>query len=92
MSNYSKTALVEDVAAKTQLSKAQVKEILDLSLDMIVKKVKKDERVALSGFGTFTLRKRAARKGRNPATGEAVKVKASKSIGFKVAKAAKDAL
>ncbi|MDD3764504.1 MAG: HU family DNA-binding protein [Nevskiales bacterium] len=89
---YSKAQLIEDIAAKTDLPKTQIKGVLDLAFENVVKKVKKGDRVALAGFGTFSLRKRAARKGRNPATGEQIKIKASKSIAFKVAKAAKDKL
>ncbi len=92
MSTYSKSALIDDVATKLALPKTQVKLILDEALDTVVKKVKKGDSVALFGFGTFGLRKRAARKGRNPATGEPVKIKASKSIAFKAAKQAKDSL
>lgn len=52
-------------------------------LDSIAKGVKKDEKVQLIGFGTFEVKKRAARMGRNPKTGESMKIKASKTVGFK---------
>ncbi|MFC4250342.1 HU family DNA-binding protein [Sinimarinibacterium flocculans] len=88
----STAALIEEIAAKTGLAKSQVKAVLQAEHDAVIKAVKKSRRVSISGFGIFTLRKRAARKGRNPQTGETVKIKASKSIAFKAAKAAKDSL
>ena len=84
--------LIEAIAAKTDLPKSQVKAVLQIETELIVKAVKKGSRVTVSGRGIYSLRKRAARKGRNPKTGEAIKVKASKSVAFKAAKAAKDAL
>ena len=59
-------------------------------LKTVVKAVKKDDKVAFVGFGTYKLVKRAARSGRNPQTGEAMKIKASKSLGFKGSKTAFD--
>lgn len=89
---YTKAELVAEVAEKFELSKVKAAEILDHSFESIVKKAKKGVRVSLHGFGTFDVRKRSARKGRNPKTGEEIKVKASKTLGFKPAKAVKDAL
>jgi nucleoid DNA-binding protein len=89
---YSKAELVAEIAEKFDVTKVKAGEILDFAFDNIVKKAKKGARVSLHGFGTFGVRKRAARKGRNPKTGEEIKVKASKTLGFKPAKGVKDAL
>ena len=64
-------------------SKAAADRALKAVLDGISDGIKKDGTVQLIGFGTFNITKRAARKGRNPATGEEIKIKASKSVGFK---------
>ncbi|MCL4103530.1 UNVERIFIED_CONTAM: hypothetical protein GTU68_059609 [Idotea baltica] len=61
-------------------------------LESIAKGVKKDKSVQLIGFGTFEVRKRSARMGRNPKTGEAIKIKASKTVGFKPSSALKGSL
>jgi DNA-binding protein HU-beta len=65
---------------------------VDAVTDSITAALRKDEVVTLVGFGTFTVRKRAAREGRNPRTGETIKINASKVPGFKPGKALKDAL
>lgn len=64
-------------------SKAQAERSLNAVVDGIKEGIKKDGAVQLIGFGTFTVKKRAARKGRNPQTGEQIKIKASKVVGFK---------
>ena len=64
----------------------------DKLLENIATGVKKDSSVQLLGFGTFEVRHRAARKGRNPKTGETIQIKASKSVGFKPSKALKESL
>jgi nucleoid DNA-binding protein len=87
-----KAELVEAVAKKTDLSKAEVDRTLKLILETIKKGVKKEGTVQLIGFGTFNMVKRKARMGRNPQTGEELKIKASKSVGFKVGKAFKGSL
>lgn len=78
-----KGELVEAVAKATKGSKADAQRHLDAMLDTISKALKKGDRVALTGFGTFEVRKRAARKGRNPQTGEAIRVKAKKVPAFR---------
>jgi DNA-binding protein HU-beta len=65
------------------LSKRLVGDIIDSTFSAIGKSIKKDKRFAYPSFGTFTVRNRKARKGRNPQTGEEIKIKASKSVGFK---------
>ena len=79
----SKSSLVEAVANATELSKTASAVAVDAVFDTITKALKKEGKFGLVGFGTFSVRKRAARKGRNPATGEQIKIKASKSVGFK---------
>lgn len=64
-------------------TKKSAEEAVATVLDAIAKGVKKDKKVQIIGFGTFEVKKRAARMGRNPKTGEAMKIKASKSVGFK---------
>ena len=71
-------------------TKAAAERALNVVLAGIQHGLKKDKSVSLVGFGSFTVRKRAARMGRNPRTGEALKIKASKTVGFKAGKALKD--
>ena len=87
-----KTELVDAVAMAADLSRASAARAVDAVTDAIVAALKKNEVVTLSGFGTFTVRERAARVGRNPRTGDAISIEASKSLGFKPGKALKDAL
>ncbi len=65
------------------LTKRLTTDIVDNAFSSIGKAIKKDERFTYPGFGTFTVRKRKARTGRNPQTGEAIKINASKTVGFK---------
>lgn len=74
------------------LTKRLASEVLDAAFDAIGKAIKKDKRFAYPGFGTFTVRSRKARKGRNPQTGEEIKIKASKTVGFKPAPSLKNSL
>ena len=78
-----KKELIDSVASATGESKRTVTDVLDEAIDQIQRQVKKGERVALPGFGTFSRRARAARTARNPRTGEPIKVKASKVPAFK---------
>ena len=87
-----KAELIEAVAASADLPKASASRALDATTAAISKALKKGDQVTLVGFGTFYVRKRAARKGRNPQTGEAIKIKASKSPTFRAGKAFKDAI
>lgn len=87
-----KNELIEAIAASTDSTKADTKKHLEAFIDVLGKNLKKQGRVQLAGLGTFTVKKRAARKGRNPATGEAIKIKASKSVGFRPALALKGKL
>ncbi len=80
-----KAELTEAVqkALGSDTTKRAAEEAVAAVLDSIAKGVKKDKKVQIIGFGTFEVKKRAARMGRNPKTGEAMKIKASKSVGFK---------
>ena len=75
-----------------QLTKKQGLEIMENLIAMITKHLKKGERVKISGLGILQVRKRAARMGRNPSTGEAIKIKASKKVAFRAAKDLKEAI
>ncbi len=87
-----KAELIDAVADSADLSKAAAGRALDSAIETITKALKKGDTVTLVGFGTFSVRKRGARTGRNPRTGEAIKIKASKVPGFKAGKALKDAI
>jgi DNA-binding protein HU-beta len=85
-----KAELVAAMAAKTGDTKKGTEEYVNALVDVITAALKKGEKVQLVGFGSFEVRKRAARKGRNPQTGEEIKIAASKSPVFKPGKAFKD--
>ena len=87
-----KAELIESVADSADISKAAAGRAVDGVIDAITKSLKKGDTATLVGFGTFSVRKRAARSGRNPRTGEVIKIKASKAPGFKAGKALKDAI
>lgn len=87
-----KAELIEAVAESADLSKSDAARAVDALTQTISDTLKKDEQVSIVGFGTFSLRKRAARSGRNPRTGETISIKASNVPGFKPGKALKDAV
>ena len=87
-----KSELIDAVASDTGLSRADATNATDALLDSIVGALKQGDQVTLVGFGTFSVRARAARSGRNPQTGETIQIKASNSPGFKAGKAFKDAV
>ncbi len=87
-----KSELIDAIADSAELTKAAAGKALDATISTISKALKKGDTVSLVGFGTFTVRKRAARAGRNPQTGEALKIKASKVPAFKAGKSLKDAV
>jgi DNA-binding protein HU-beta len=78
-----KAQLIEEVAKATELPKKEVTVTVNAVIDTIKKALKKGEKVMLVGFGTWEVRKRKARKGVNPRTGEPIKIKASKAVAFK---------
>ena len=87
-----KSELIDQVADAADLSKAAAGCAVDAALDAITGSLKQSEPVSLVGFGTFLVRERAARKGRNPQTGENIDIAASRAAAFKPGKALKDAL
>lgn len=84
--------LIDAVAADTGLSKADATRAVESVLASITKALQGGQQVSLVGFGTFAVKKRAAREGRNPRTGEMIQIAASKVPGFKAGKALKDAV
>ena len=72
-----KAELIEKIAKQTESTKAQTERMLDATIDIVRKTVKKGDEVKLVGFGTFTKQKRKARKGRNPQTGKEIKIPAA---------------
>ena len=87
-----KTELVEVVSKNAAISKAEAQKVVTATLDAIVAGVVSDGKVILPGFGTFETRQRSARNGRNPRTGEVIKIKATKAPAFKPGKGMKDAV
>ena len=87
-----KTQLIEHIAATTDLSKAAAGRVLSTMLESVSKTLKKGGTVSLTGFGSFSVTKRKARIGRNPKTGDALKIKAAKVPHFRPSKGLKDAL
>jgi DNA-binding protein HU-beta len=84
--------LIDAVTADTGLSKADATRAVESVLAAITKALQGGQQVSLVGFGTFAVKKRAAREGRNPRTGEMIQIAASKVPGFKAGKALKDAV
>ena len=87
-----KTELIDAVAEGADISKAAATRALDTMLDSISKSLASGNQVTLVGFGTFSVKDRAARTGRNPRTGEPIDIPAAKVPGFKAGKALKDAV
>jgi DNA-binding protein HU-beta len=84
--------IAEQLSAAHELPKRQANEMLTQVIEMIAKSLKKGDKIRLSGLGILQVRKRAARTGRNPQTGEPIKIKASKKIAFRPAKELKEAV
>lgn len=84
--------LAAALAENHELPKKQTEAMLNDVVALITKHLKKGDRIRLVGLGVLVVRKRAARMGRNPATGEAIKIKASKKLAFRAAKEVKDAI
>jgi DNA-binding protein HU-beta len=81
-----------ELAEKHEMSKKATTELLNAFVDLTVKNLKKGHKVRITGLGIFQVKKRPARMGRNPATGEQIKIKASKKLAFRPAKEVKDAI
>jgi DNA-binding protein HU-beta len=84
--------LAADLAESHEMSKKQTEAILGDLVGLVTKHLKKGEKVRVTGLGILQVRKRAARMGRNPATGEAIKIKASKKLAFRASKEIKEAI
>jgi DNA-binding protein HU-beta len=84
--------IAETLSEMHELPKRQANEILTQVIEVIAKSLKKGDKIRLSGLGILQVRKRAARMGRNPQTGELIKIKASKKIAFRPAKELKEAV
>ena len=87
-----KAELIEAVAEQADMSKADAGRAIDAIVSTVTDALAKQDDVALIGFGTFTVRERAARSGRNPQTGETIQIAAAKVPAFKAGKALKDAV
>jgi len=87
-----KGELIDAVSTQTGLAKAEATRAVDAVFDTIGTALKSGDTVALVGFGTFSVKTRAARSGRNPRTGETIEIAASRVPGFKAGKALKDAV
>jgi len=87
-----KPELAAAIASKADVTKEKAGEIINAMTDEITNAMSKGDAVTLIGFGTFSRRERSARMGKNPQTGAAIEIKASKSVGFKAGKSLKDAV
>jgi len=87
-----KPELAAAIASKADVTKEKAGEILNIITDEITNAVSQDDTVSLVGFGSFTVRERSARTGKNPQTGATIQIPASKTVGFKAGKALKDAV
>ncbi|AEN87783.1 HU family DNA-binding protein [Priestia megaterium] len=92
VNGMNKTELINAVAEASELSKKDATKAVDAVFDTILEALKAEDKVQLIGFGNFEVRERAARKGRNPQTGEEIEIPASKVPAFKPGKALKDAV
>ncbi|MBP5282381.1 MAG: HU family DNA-binding protein [Lachnospiraceae bacterium] len=87
-----KAELIAAIAEKADMKKQDAEKALKAFTDIVTEELKKGEKVALVGFGTFEVSQRAAREGRNPATNKTIKIPASKAPKFKAGKALKDSI
>jgi DNA-binding protein HU-beta len=87
-----KSELIDAIAASADIPKAAAGRALDAMVDSVTDALKKGDQVVLVGFGTFSVKDRAARTGRNPQTGQPIQIAAAKVPSFKAGKALKDAL
>ena len=85
-----KTDLIAQVAANTEMSKKSAELAVNAAFEALGKAMAEGEKITISGFGTFEVRERAARTGRNPKTGETIQIAASKAVGFKAGKTIKE--
>ncbi len=90
--NMNKADLINALAEKNGLKKKEAEAAVNAVLDLIAEALKKGEKVAIMGFGSFETKTRAARTGKNPATGATIEIPASKAVVFKAGKALKDSV
>ncbi|MEK7341601.1 MAG: HU family DNA-binding protein [Candidatus Binatota bacterium] len=87
-----KSDLVNAVAKGAKLNKRTAGDVIDTTFEALARAIRKDKRFQVPGFGTFSVRSRKARKGRNPQTGAEIAIKASRTVGFKPAPSLKKGL
>lgn len=87
-----KADLINAFAAKNEISKKDAEKAVSAVLDLIADALKAGDKVQIMGFGAFEVKERAARTGKNPATGESIEIPASKAVVFKAGKALKDSI
>jgi|SRR5579862_1830153 len=87
-----KTELIDKISEKAEITKAAAMRALDAMLETVTSALQNDDPVVIVNFGTFTVKTRAARTGRNPSTGEKININAAKVVGFKAGKALKEAV
>jgi len=92
MPKMTQSQVLDALAKETGLTKKDVKGVIDAMADLAIKEVKKNGQFTINGIGKLVKMHRKARMGRNPATGEAIKIKAKTVVKFRVAKAAKDSV
>ena len=85
-----KSEMIEAIATSTGVSKTDAEKVFNATFDLFKDELSKGEKVSVAGFGVFKISERAAREGRNPQTGETIKIAASKSVSFKAGTALKD--
>ena len=85
-----KSEIIALIAENTELSKADVERVYNATFDLFKDELAKGNKISVSGFGTFDISERAEREGRNPQTGETIKISASKSVKFKTGKELKE--
>lgn len=85
-----KSEMIEALANKTGLTKADVEKVFNGTFDLFKSELEKGNNVSVAGFGTFKISERSAREGRNPQTGETIQIAASKSVSFKAGSALKE--
>jgi len=87
-----KAEMIEAIANEAGVTKADAERVFNATFEVIKKDLKKNEKSSIANFGTFKVSKRAAREGRNPQTGETIKIAASKSVSFKAGTSLKEAV
>ena len=85
-----KSEMIEAIATSTGVSKTEAEKVFNATFDLFKDELSKGEKVSVAGFGVFKISERAARDGRNPQTGETIKIAASKSVSFKAGTALKE--